>query len=425
MRLLICTLYFPPCTLTPANRAYSWAKYLQLFGIYPVIITRQWPTVFNPDLYEERAIGAEVVIEKYPQYEVHYLPFLGNYRTRSLEKHGSTKNKMPRRFFLVTELLFRNVFHTLLPYKNLFTYALEYVRDNKVDKVLVSASPFQLFKIGYLIKKRYNIPWVADYRDGWTSGNHDYPSGFIGKLERISNKYFERKWLHTADCFITVSPYLKNSIEKTIGKKGYEIYNGFFREDSLRRLPEQDKTQISFLYSGTMYSTQDYRTVVQVFKKLIETYKHKITIKILFLGTVYKDDKFKNDPVFSGFEKHFILMDRVSYADALKIHETADVFLMLTYQGVKGIPSSKIFDYIKFNKPVLLFPNDHDILEEILTGTGLGIIADNDGILEEKLEKLIKEKIDKGYIDSLPDTEYINLFNRENQAKYLADLIKS
>ena len=424
MRLLICTLYFPPCTLTPANRTYSWAKYLNQFGIYPVIITRQWPATFTTELYEERSIGKDVVIEKHDNYEVHYVPFPGSYVTRSLEKHGAAKNKMARRISLVFGQLLRNMFNGFLPYKNLIRYALDYVRDNKVDKMLISGSPFQLFKIGYLANKRYHVPWIADYRDGWTSGNHNYPQEIIGKLERVSNKYFERKWLRTAERFITVSRNLKECIEDTIGKRGEVVYNGFFDDNDAAATKEPDKTNISFLYSGSMYFTQDYVTLVEVFKKLIGFNKGRINIKLIFLGTVYKNEPFQNDPVFEGYRDYFILQDRVSYVESLKIHAAVDVFVALAYRGAKGIPSSKLFDYIKFHKPVLLFPSDHDVLEEILTGSGLGIIAEDAAILEQQLQKLIDEKMATGKIASAPDTAYINSFSRENQARVLASIIK-
>ena len=188
MRLLICTLYFPPCSLTPANRTFSWAKYLHQFGIYPVIITRQWPREFSPELYEEKSFGKKVIIEKHADYEVHYLPFTGNFRTRSLQKADTNKQKIPRRIFLLFELLLRNTFHSLLPYSNIFKYVLNYVAENKTDKILISGSPFQLFKIGYLAKKKYNIPWIADYRDGWTGGNHDNAISLLGISKRRSHQ---------------------------------------------------------------------------------------------------------------------------------------------------------------------------------------------------------------------------------------------
>ncbi|MBK6381497.1 MAG: hypothetical protein IPF72_18245 [Chitinophagaceae bacterium] len=49
-----------------------------------------------------------------------------------------------------------------------------------------------LFKIGYLAKKKFNIPWIADYRDGWTTDNYAEEAGLLTKPVHILNKYFEK-----------------------------------------------------------------------------------------------------------------------------------------------------------------------------------------------------------------------------------------
>lgn len=425
MRLLICTLYFPPCSFTPANRSFSWAKYLNNFGIYPVVITRQWPALIKADNYFEQAVGKEVVIEKYENYEVHYVPFLGNYRTRQVEKNAKPSRSLFLKFFVAIEFIFRYFFTSLLPYANLFTYALQYIKNNKVDKILISGSPFMLFKIGYQAKKRFNIPWIADYRDGWTTDNYIEEVGLLTKPIHVLNKYFEKKWTASASAFTTVSEFLRTGIEKYTGVKGFVVYNGFFTEENIPRPLVADKTKITFLYSGIVYTKQDYRTAVAVFKKLIDKYRSQIDIKLIFLGTKYANPDFANDPVFNGFTDNILLIDRVNYAEALKIHESADVFLMLTHKGMKGIVSSKIFDYIKYCRPVILFTNDHDVLEEILVRSNIGIIAEDAEKLEQQLGGLIEEKISIGIMERNPDVEYINSFSRENQAKHLAGIIKN
>ncbi|MEI9958755.1 MAG: hypothetical protein WDM90_21145 [Ferruginibacter sp.] len=423
MRLLICTLYFPPCTFTPANRTFSWAKYLNKSGIYPIIITRQWPAKNITEHYFEQAAGKDVIIEKHENYEVHFLPFSGNIRTRSTGKKLNLLAKLGVKAFVATEMLFRYFFSSLLPYQNLFSYTLEYISKNKIDKLLISGSPFMLFKIGYLANKKFNIPWIADYRDGWTTDNYREETGVLTRPVHTLNRYFEKKWVATATAFTTVSEFLKQGIEKYTGKEGHVVYNGFFSDGNLPVLPRPDKSRITFLYSGIVYEKQDYNTPVTVFKKLIDAYKGQIDIKLIFLGTVYANLKFANDPVFENYRDSFLLMERVDYEAALKIHEAADVFLMLSHKGMKGIASSKIFDYIKYYKPVVLFTNDHDVLEEILVKSNIGTIADDAIELEQKLNAMLQDKLANGTIAQKPDIAYISLFSRENQAALLAKII--
>lgn len=366
-----------------------------------------------------------MIIEKHEDYEVHYVPFLGNYRTRAQEKKvNHAKTTFVEKLFIATELMFRYFFTSLLPYGNLFSYSINYIKNNPVDKILISGSPFLLFKIGYAATKKYKIPWIADYRDGWTTYAYPEQVGILTKPVYLLNKFFEKKWASTAAAFTTVSGHLKTGIEKYTGVKGFVVYNGFFAEKDIPKATTVSKTSIRFLYSGTMYPRQDYRTAVAVFKKIIDRYSEQIDIEFVFLGTVYAFEGFKNDPIFKGYGDTILLTERVNYKASLEIHESADVFLMFTHRGMKGIVSSKLFDYIKFYKPVLLFPGDNDILDELLIRSGLGIIINDAALLEEKLAYLIEQKMETGYIESHPDIEYINSFSRENQAGRLAEVIK-
>ncbi|MBK9484348.1 MAG: hypothetical protein IPO01_03790 [Chitinophagaceae bacterium] len=175
-------------------------------------------------------------------------------------------------------------------------------------------------------QKKFNIPWIADYRDGWTTDNYAEEAGLLTKPVHILNKYFEKKWMESASAFTTVSEFLKTGIEKYTGVKGFVVYNGFFAEENIPRPLVADKKSITFLYSGMLYAKQDYETVVIVFKKLFDKYKSQIDCKLIFLGTTYANPGFANNPVFNDYAANILLMDRVNYAEALKIHEQADAF---------------------------------------------------------------------------------------------------
>ncbi|MFM7666825.1 MAG: glycosyl transferase family 1, partial [Bacteroidota bacterium] len=41
-KVLIISYFFPPCNLTASNRIAGWKKHLPEFGIYPIIVTRNW-----------------------------------------------------------------------------------------------------------------------------------------------------------------------------------------------------------------------------------------------------------------------------------------------------------------------------------------------------------------------------------------------
>ena len=41
-KVLIISYFFPPCNLTASQRANNWAKELNKFGYFPIVVTRKW-----------------------------------------------------------------------------------------------------------------------------------------------------------------------------------------------------------------------------------------------------------------------------------------------------------------------------------------------------------------------------------------------
>jgi hypothetical protein len=67
--------------------------------------------------------------------------------------------------------------------------------------------------------------------------------------------------------------------------------------------------------------------------------------------------------------------DRLPRAEALVFLRKCHAFLGIAYGNMKGIPSSKLYEYLALGKPVLLCPSDHDVMESILRETKLGFFA--------------------------------------------------
>ena len=93
----------------------------------------------------------------------------------------------------------------------------------------------------------------------------------------------------------------------------------------------------------------------------------------------------------SGYEDHFLdFIERIDRENVIDIQLSQTYYLVIGHEGLKGIPGSKLYEYVALKKPVLLYPNDNDIIEQTLQDTGLGIICSTSTELEEKLRTIIK-----------------------------------
>jgi hypothetical protein len=90
---------------------------------------------------------------------------------------------------------------------------------------------------------------------------------------------------------------------------------------------------------------------------------------------------------------------------------------MVAHSNVKGVTSSKIFEYISLQKPFIVCPNDHDVLEEIALQSGLGKVIDSPNEVAQYLNKIILN------YQIEPDLEKLSQFDNMRQVESLSDIL--
>ena len=96
-KVLIISYFFPPCSLTAANRALYCAKYLKDYGYEPIVVTRKWDhEIKSPADMGKSSFEQEKLIDEQDGYKVIYVPYKGSRKDRlfienlngkSCEKH--------------------------------------------------------------------------------------------------------------------------------------------------------------------------------------------------------------------------------------------------------------------------------------------------------------------------------------------------
>ncbi len=411
-KVVILSYFFPPCNLTASGRIAGWEKHLPNFGYYPIIITRNWD---GNELTEEdrlKSSGSEIRIEKKENSEVHYVPYKSSLRDFFfINSKNNYTFKLISKFLTMFNLIFQHFFVRLIPYNNLYFHAKKYLRNNNdIKTIIISGNPFEQFYFGYLLKKEFpEINWIADYRDDWTT------SEVTNVKFRKFQQFFEKRWVGTASCFTTISPYYQTKIAELVNIQGHTIYNGF---DKL--IENTHKTSIdSFVitYNGTLYETQNIEIFLDGLKLFIDSNPDK---KIRFnLPGILFDQKQANRVLsfMRGYESHLVMTDRISKEEVIEIQKNSDLLLMVSHTNIKGVTSSKIFEYISLQKQFIVCPNDHDILEEIAIQSGLGVVLDSHQQVLEYMNKVIQ-----GY-SKQPDLEKLNKFWVKSQVARLGEVM--
>ena len=165
-KIIIISYYFPPANFVGSDRIDAWAKNLFSHGIKPIIITRNWnlnqKNIVDPIKNNE----FKHIINN--DYEIYQLPVKRSIRDK-LSKYSSLK--LIQKAFTFIDLIKCNfVLSNSWNNKSFFGQAKKLIEsDSEITSVIISGRPFQNFMVGARLKKKFNIQWIPDYRDDWTT----------------------------------------------------------------------------------------------------------------------------------------------------------------------------------------------------------------------------------------------------------------
>lgn len=419
-KVYILSYYFPPCNLTASERIYSWAKYLKNGDYYPIIITRNWDIpVANSTTSAFVSSGTEIRIENHDTYEVHYLPYKSSIKDKLFIKLDGTKFYF---IYLIASFIFSILSVVSIrfsPYYFFYIYLKELLQNQKGKlQLIVSASPFELFGIAFKLSKLFALQWIADYRDDWSTSSL-HKENFVKQFLHKVFRYYEKRWLQSADCFLSVSDHYVQKISAFIHKKGFVMTNGYMSENYTKKYELPNKFTLT--YVGSIYPSQPIEKILNGIISFINSKSRTCQFECVFVGIQNETQSMNRiSQAILGYESYFRFTGRIPKQEAIAIQAASHLLLICAHENLKGIPGSKLYEYIALRKPVLIYPSDGDIIEDTLSKTRQGIICNSQ---EEMLDALhtyynLFEQNTYEKIGTFNE-EVIASFSRENQCEIL------
>lgn len=326
-------------------------------------------------------------------------------------------------------------------YKDIRMYnaAKKLVEENKFDLILCSS--FRTFPLpaAQKVACKYKLPLVVDLRDvieqytGDEFISHPLPS--LCGFNKLFVSLFKRKSLRDrnrvlekAGYVTTVSPWHVD-ILKQYNPKVELIYNGF---DPELFYPEQKTTdRFIITYTGRLLST-----AMRDPGLLLEA------LAILSAESVFTEkdcrvywyvDETSRKIITEEARKYGVLsyMDFKGYvpaSDIPSILNNSSVLLLLTNRaegiGPKGVMTTKFFESLAVEKPILCVRSDESYLAEAIKDTNAGLAATNVKEVCHFLKSYYMEWKEKGYTTSPIDKSKLLAFSREEQAKQFIQIFE-
>ena len=302
------------------------------------------------------------------------------------------------------------------------------INITKDDIIFVSFPSIAIHNLGNALKQEFGCKLILDYRDPGVFG---YPSIEDNKVLSFLRKFFlkrrEMRNLKNADLIITISESIRQLFPEKYKKEVQVIRNGYdFKKIDFNKIKDHPYT-FKLVYLGSVYNDQLHDTT---FFKAIRKFIDQFTIQpqyfqIRFIGT---DESIR----LKELVKSYHLEPYTSISAKMPIEEvytelySAAMFFHLKYGDRREIITTKQYEYLAFQKPILLPVNDHGDLEESIKKNNAGFVCNN----EEEIVNLLKELLDK-HFDNKPLRidrsekelyEYSRQFQEEKLMKLIAKL---
>lgn len=401
-KVLMITYLWPPMEGVGLMRVSKFAKYLPEYGWEPVILTVR-PASGNPSGQADQPAGMKVHRTAYKDIIGNIKrPFAGSRGNAGRDSGVKTAHAAARKNTVssfVREMI-------AMPdeqigwYRSGFEEGKRIIEEERVDLIFSTSPPETAHLIGRALKRQSGLPWVADLRDLWSD---DHFRNRI-PLKKAMLKIIERKVLGDADSLVTVSrPWAERlcaSLEKSC-KRAEVVENGFDEADFGNRVYGHNE-KFTITYTGKLHKEhQDVDRLFKVLARLIFEKKiDRSKIQIVFYILGYDRPDIDAMAARYGLNGIVTAHEKVSYDESVRIQGSSDVLLFVQWRGrgSEGWYSAKLYDYLGARRPILALSERGGIIEDIITRTSGGIIADNETNLEEALVNYYGEYARNGCI---------------------------
>ena len=336
--VLLLTYHFPPSSASGSFRMLGFARHLPRHGWRAAVVA--------PPSLPWEPVDAELSERVPPETAVYHVPYPSSKVVRKL---APISGWLPRAARACRTA----------------------IREQRPEAVLTSGPPQQIHWLGLWLKRRYGLPWLADFRDPWlphgqSARGSDFASWRVGVQEAAV--------MRAADAVIANAPNARKALGLAYPRhhrKFVTLPNGYDREtfEALAQAPSERPpgAAVRVVHTGAIYVGRDPRPFLDAIKSL-----SRMSIGASFFGPPAEGDlDLAAEVTARGLADRVSIDGQVPYDRALREMAGADILLLLDSPGrMIGVPA-KLYEYIGAGRPVLALGERGGDLAQVLAQSGV------------------------------------------------------
>jgi hypothetical protein len=398
---LIITHAFPPAGGPGVQRMLKFVKYLPEFGWRPVVLTA------NPDAYEvldETMMGevpAATPVHRVADPNISRLrPAFNRFKMGKVLSAVNVAMNLPdeHRFWA------RNARKT----------ACRIVSQYQPSVMLSSSPPASAHTLAMWIRRRFQVTWVADFRDPWSENPQTrYYPGY-----RALNRRMERRVLSCCDHVTTVSPPWVEMFQRLSKRPPQHvtlIENGY-DEGDVEPLPPPRTERFTISYAGTFSSRSRPDAFVAAVTRLVSAQRIPLReFRVALAG--------KNVAAYAPNRPPFENFGYLSHSKLKELRRESDLLLLVLDDAPasRGVYSGKVFEHLACNRPTLCITHPENVAAKLIVKARGGVVVQHRPAAIAETISSFHRDWKAGVFDYFPDWEVIRRFTRRRLTRRLAE----
>ncbi len=301
------------------------------------------------------------------------------------------------------------------------------IKKEDIDIVYASSPPHSCSVIGAETKRKFNLPFVMDYRDEWTITPEI--KNLVYKKDEKLESYFIKK----ADHLIFNTHPVEVLYRKKYNLKNTDTIPNSYPEN-IKAADKINKKEFIIFYAGVINEERDPTLLFRAINRL-----NKKDIKFLYVGNKKDKASVRRLAEKEGIIDKCMFRDYMPQEDLAKLMYRSSLLFLPQNETLYTAVASKAYEYLRTGLPILVYYNsspagnewirkrkDHETTKIIrkYSRNSYYVLTDNLDEMEDALSDAYG-KWKKGKLKAYVDREFINKYSEEKLTRKLASVLDS
>lgn len=303
------------------------------------------------------------------------------------------------------------------------------IKVSSIDAILVSSPPNSSQLIGLMLKKKYKLKWIADFRDpifgNVAEVNLINPKDIISKIEKFCLRKYESFIVRNADVLIANTSFHRETLCEQYKIDNVVTIRNSFDPDEFKKCTDEAFGIFTIAHVGSVYGRRSADILLAAIKKIVlEHTPNMLDLQVLFVGQ--NDKSIINKAKEYGIANYVKIQPQVTHEKAIALMKRSHLLLLIKATGKwsKGQIPGKFFEYAGARRRILCIGPKNSEVAKLIKIHSMGyVVEDNISEMVSALKKEYLEYQNKKIGYKKLSKKNIAQFSSDFMAKSVSELI--